>query len=616
FFFVYSIRAGGVGVNLQAADTVIIFDTDWNPQVVDLQAQARAHRIGQKKDVLVLRLETVKTVEEQVRASAEHKLGVANQSITAGFFDNNTSAEDRREYLESLLRECKKEEAAPVLDDDSINYVIARSESEIDIFETVDKQRHLEEMVAWQNVLGVKGSDKWKSMPPPLPSRLLTEDDLKSFYEVMNISETPASVILPNAGVKRKSGILGGLDTQQYGRGKRAREVRSYEEQWTEEEFEKMCQAESPESPAVKQEVTGTRFPVVTSSSVAIYSEMPGAVSPLSGGESVTLSKKEASATMKRGRGRPKRVMESSSATCPSPVGCLEAVSGLNLDSSSATPIKSDVFTPVSSINAGGKESDLPSTPDTSPAIQASTISPQPAVSTSGRGRGRGRKSQPIGEVTPSRRRGKKPASKLQSVPVSESVASGESVANGVEEGSGSVALFVKEECDDKNSVKTASMVPQPYGSSNTSPGVLANSSVASADTVTPPEVAENACLPEPGNRPTFTAQASPLLSVAPIEHSSIIPPSPTGQGRGRGRGRGPGRSRVRELQVQEETKQRKRRIKETLSSNIPGALTGQNVTTVEPELKKLRVSAAQENMASGSLNEESANANPSGAQV
>ncbi|MBA0588731.1 hypothetical protein Gorai_001824, partial [Gossypium raimondii] len=57
FIFLLSIRAGGVGVNLQAADTVIIFDTDWNPQV-DLQAQARAHRLGQKKDVLVLRFET------------------------------------------------------------------------------------------------------------------------------------------------------------------------------------------------------------------------------------------------------------------------------------------------------------------------------------------------------------------------------------------------------------------------------------------------------------------------------------------------------------------------------------------------------------------------------
>ncbi|GJV27865.1 chromatin structure-remodeling complex protein SYD-like protein isoform X1, partial [Tanacetum coccineum] len=93
---------------------------------VDLQAQARAYRIGPKKEVLVLRLETVKTVEEQVRASDEHKLGVANQSITAGFFDNNTSAQDRREYLEALLRECKKEEAAPVLNDDALNELLAR----------------------------------------------------------------------------------------------------------------------------------------------------------------------------------------------------------------------------------------------------------------------------------------------------------------------------------------------------------------------------------------------------------------------------------------------------------------------------------------------------------
>ncbi|TYI22563.1 hypothetical protein ES332_A06G112100v1, partial [Gossypium tomentosum] len=84
------------------------------------EAQARAHRLGQKKDVLVLRFETVQTVEEQVRASAEHKLAVANQSITVGFFDNNTSAEDCREYLGSLLWECKKEEVAPVWDDDAV----------------------------------------------------------------------------------------------------------------------------------------------------------------------------------------------------------------------------------------------------------------------------------------------------------------------------------------------------------------------------------------------------------------------------------------------------------------------------------------------------------------
>ncbi|XP_074382825.1 chromatin structure-remodeling complex protein SYD-like [Apium graveolens] len=58
------------------------------------------------------------------RAAAEHKLGVANQSITAGFFDNNTSAKDWKEYLESLLRESKKEEATPVLHDDVVNDLI------------------------------------------------------------------------------------------------------------------------------------------------------------------------------------------------------------------------------------------------------------------------------------------------------------------------------------------------------------------------------------------------------------------------------------------------------------------------------------------------------------
>ncbi|XP_021862250.2 chromatin structure-remodeling complex protein SYD isoform X5 [Spinacia oleracea] len=306
FIFLLSIRAGGVGVNLQAADTVIIFDTDWNPQV-DLQAQARAHRIGQKKDVLVLRLETVHTVEEQVRAAAEHKLGVANQSITAGFFDNNTSAEDRREYLESLLRECKKEEASTVLDDDSLNDILARSESEIDVFESVDQKRHEEEMVTWRKLVLEKGGDG-SEVSPPLPSRLITDDDLKVFYEAMKIHDIPNDGAASSSGMKRKAGYLGAFDTQHYGRGKRAREVRSYEEQWTEEEFEKICQAESPEVPKPQDENMDISLGIdngQTSGKVEL--PLQSLQTPPPSLVSSPLRKKEVRPSVKRGRGRPRR---------------------------------------------------------------------------------------------------------------------------------------------------------------------------------------------------------------------------------------------------------------------------------------------------------------------
>ncbi|XP_032906024.1 chromodomain-helicase-DNA-binding protein 2 isoform X7 [Amblyraja radiata] len=73
FCFLLSTRAGGLGINLASADTVIIFDSDWNPQN-DLQAQARAHRIGQKKQVNIYRLVTKGTVEEDIIERAKKKM--------------------------------------------------------------------------------------------------------------------------------------------------------------------------------------------------------------------------------------------------------------------------------------------------------------------------------------------------------------------------------------------------------------------------------------------------------------------------------------------------------------------------------------------------------------
>ena len=71
--FLLSTRAGGLGINAQTADTVILYDSDWNPQV-DQQAMARVHRIGQKKKVHIYRLVTGDSVEERIILRAEKKL--------------------------------------------------------------------------------------------------------------------------------------------------------------------------------------------------------------------------------------------------------------------------------------------------------------------------------------------------------------------------------------------------------------------------------------------------------------------------------------------------------------------------------------------------------------
>ena len=83
FIFLLSTRAGGLGINLATADTVILYDSDWNAQC-DLQAMDRAHRIGQRKPVNVYRLITEKSVEERVLRTAMSKLRLDTLVIQQG----------------------------------------------------------------------------------------------------------------------------------------------------------------------------------------------------------------------------------------------------------------------------------------------------------------------------------------------------------------------------------------------------------------------------------------------------------------------------------------------------------------------------------------------------
>ncbi|KAG8532196.1 putative DNA helicase ino80 [Bacidia gigantensis] len=98
FIFLLSTRAGGLGINLTAADTVIFYDSDWNP-TIDSQAMDRAHRLGQTKQVTVYRMITRGTIEERIRKRALQKEEVQRVVISGGSgagVDFNTRSKENR----------------------------------------------------------------------------------------------------------------------------------------------------------------------------------------------------------------------------------------------------------------------------------------------------------------------------------------------------------------------------------------------------------------------------------------------------------------------------------------------------------------------------------------
>ncbi|KAH6769875.1 SNF2/Brahma-type chromatin-remodeling protein CHR12 [Perilla frutescens var. hirtella] len=144
FIFLLSTRAGGLGLNLQTADTVIIFDSDWNPQM-DQQAEDRAHRIGQKKEVRVFVLVSVGSVEEVILERAKQKMGIDAKVIQAGLFNTTSTAQDRREMLEDIMRRGTSALGTDVPSEREINRLAARTDEEFWLFEKMDEERRQRE---------------------------------------------------------------------------------------------------------------------------------------------------------------------------------------------------------------------------------------------------------------------------------------------------------------------------------------------------------------------------------------------------------------------------------------------------------------------------------------
>lgn len=136
FCFLLSTRAGGLGINLMTADTVILFDSDWNPQA-DLQAMARAHRIGQTRPVSIYRLVSKETVEEEVLERARNKLMLEFITIQRGVTDK-----EAKEITDKMAR-AGKGVIEPNSSEDISRILKRRGQK---MFEQSSNQKKLEEL--------------------------------------------------------------------------------------------------------------------------------------------------------------------------------------------------------------------------------------------------------------------------------------------------------------------------------------------------------------------------------------------------------------------------------------------------------------------------------------
>lgn len=176
FVFLLSTRAGGLGINLMTADTVILFDSDWNPQA-DLQAMARAHRIGQKNHVMVYRFVSKDTIEEEILERAKRKMVLEYAVISMGVTYQKKASENEKDASAAELSAILKFGAGNMfkdnnnqkkLEDMNLDDVLNHAEDH-ESAESTLAQSHLggEEFLKQFEVTDYKADVKWDDIIPP-----------------------------------------------------------------------------------------------------------------------------------------------------------------------------------------------------------------------------------------------------------------------------------------------------------------------------------------------------------------------------------------------------------------------------------------------------------------
>ncbi|OHT10396.1 Chromatin structure-remodeling complex subunit snf21 [Tritrichomonas foetus] len=199
FVFLLSTRAGGLGLNLQTADTVIIYDADWNP-FADMQASSRVHRIGQEKEVLILNLSTNDTVERKVMKVQNQKRTFEDMIIGAAIFNDESNIDDRKAVYQAVTAKNQSGGVSDVMTDEQINKIIARTPEEREKFEEMDIERDERYQREWERA----------GHNTDYP-RLMTYDELPEYLKVP-ASELIKDEELPEIRRSRSRNTLSLLD--------------------------------------------------------------------------------------------------------------------------------------------------------------------------------------------------------------------------------------------------------------------------------------------------------------------------------------------------------------------------------------------------------------------
>ncbi|THU70874.1 hypothetical protein C4D60_Mb08t29600 [Musa balbisiana] len=187
FCFLLSTRAGGLGINLATADTVIIFDSDWNPQN-DLQAMSRAHRIGQQEVVNIYRFVTSRSVEEDIlerakkkmvldhlviqKLNAEGRLEKKETKKGSSMFDKRELSAILRFGAEELFKEEKDDEDNKRLETMDIDEILERAEKVANFCSAED------DATFWSRLIQPEAQDQVDAALAPRAAR-----NIKSYAE-------------------------------------------------------------------------------------------------------------------------------------------------------------------------------------------------------------------------------------------------------------------------------------------------------------------------------------------------------------------------------------------------------------------------------------------------